>query len=57
MTQLQRDIRTEELLRRSERLREELGLMLDALGDYVSELDSFISTQTPKEQANDRTPD
>lgn len=57
MTQMQRDIRTEELLVRSQRLREELGLMLDALGDYVQELDHFISTQTPKEQANDRTAD
>lgn len=57
MTQMQRDIRTEELLRRSERLREELGQMLDALGDYVHELDHFIQIQTPEEQANDRTPD
>lgn len=57
MTQMQRDIRTEELLRRSERLREELGQMLDALGSYVQELDHFIQIQTPEEQANDRTPD
>lgn len=56
MSQLQRDIQTEELLARSQRLRQELGLMLSALEVYVHELDDYIQAETPKEQDNDRTP-
>lgn len=54
MTEIERDMRTEELLARSQRLRDELGSMLTALEDYVHELDYFIQT-SPEEQAHDRT--
>ncbi len=52
MTQIERDIRTEELLMRSQRLREELGLMIGELETYVAELDDFIQHQSPEGATN-----